>query len=71
VLGVLLTGASRDGAQGLAAIRAAGGLAVVQDPDTAAARFMPEAGIAAAAPDHVLDPRGIAALLARISKTSP
>lgn len=43
-VGLLLTGANHDGAQGLAAIEAAGGLAVVQDPATALARHMPEAG---------------------------
>lgn len=45
--GVLLTGASRDGADGLARIHAAGGLAIVQDPKTAEADVMPRAGIAA------------------------
>jgi two-component system, chemotaxis family, protein-glutamate methylesterase/glutaminase len=47
VVGVLLTGANTDGAAGLAAIEAAGGLAVVQDPASAPARDMPTAGLRA------------------------
>lgn len=47
LVGLILTGANEDGAQGLAAIAAAGGLALVQDPDQAGARAMPEAALAA------------------------
>jgi two-component system chemotaxis response regulator CheB len=35
LLGIILTGANKDGAAGLAAVRAAGGLTIVQRPDTA------------------------------------
>lgn len=35
LLGVILTGANQDGAAGLASIRAAGGLTIVQHPETA------------------------------------
>jgi two-component system chemotaxis response regulator CheB len=35
LLGIILTGANEDGASGLAAVRAAGGLTIVQRPDTA------------------------------------
>lgn len=52
--GLVLTGASEDGARGLAAIRAAGGLALVQDPEEAAHPPMPLAAIAAADPQAVL-----------------
>lgn len=51
---VVLTGASRDGAAGLAAIRAAGGIGVVQDPATAAFPLMPKAALEAAGADFVL-----------------
>ena len=44
-LGVLLSGASEDGARGLARIRGAGGGAVIQDPATAAHPEMPAAGL--------------------------
>ncbi len=54
VIGVILTGANADGAQGLAAIKRRGGLTIVQDPATAEAPAMPEAAIAAAQVDAVL-----------------
>jgi two-component system chemotaxis response regulator CheB len=54
VLGVLLTGASADGAAGLARIKKLGGCAIVQDPSTAECATMPAAGIAAAAVDYIL-----------------
>jgi two-component system chemotaxis response regulator CheB len=54
VLAVLLTGASADGASGLARVKAAGGRAIVQDPATAECATMPAAGIAAAPVDYIL-----------------
>jgi two-component system chemotaxis response regulator CheB len=46
VLGVVLSGASEDGADGLAAIARAGGLGWVQAPDTAQIALMPMAALA-------------------------
>jgi two-component system, chemotaxis family, protein-glutamate methylesterase/glutaminase len=54
VIGIILTGANEDGAAGLAAVKARGGVAVVQEPRSAARRTMPEAAIAATAADAVL-----------------
>jgi two-component system chemotaxis response regulator CheB len=54
LLGVLLTGASADGAEGLAAVKAYGGRAIVEDPSTAECRTMPAAALAATAVDYVL-----------------
>jgi two-component system chemotaxis response regulator CheB len=54
VLAVLLTGASADGAAGLARVKARGGRAIVQDPATAECATMPAAGIAAATVDYIL-----------------
>jgi two-component system chemotaxis response regulator CheB len=54
VIAVLLTGASADGAEGLAHVKARGGRAIVEDPATAECATMPAAGIAAAAVDYVL-----------------
>lgn len=53
-IGIVLTGANADGAAGLALIKQAGGVAVVQDPGTAERATMPEAAIAATVADAVL-----------------
>lgn len=47
VVGVVLTGANDDGAEGLAAIRRRGGVAMVQEPADAARSEMPAAALAA------------------------
>jgi len=54
VIGIILTGANEDGALGLARIKKAGGVALVQDPRDAARRTMPDAAIAATAADAIL-----------------
>jgi len=59
VAGVVLTGANADGALGLRAIKASGGLCAVQSPDDAPARAMPEAAIARAQPQLVAPLNGI------------
>jgi two-component system, chemotaxis family, protein-glutamate methylesterase/glutaminase len=53
-IGIILTGANQDGAAGLARIKARGGVAIVQDPDTSERRRMPDAAIAAVDADAVL-----------------
>lgn len=60
LLGVILTGANHDGAEGLAAVRRRGGHAIVQDPDDAEAPQMPRAALERAGADAVLDLPGIA-----------
>ncbi|HEX2174040.1 MAG TPA: chemotaxis protein CheB [Dehalococcoidia bacterium] len=62
-IGVILTGASADGAQGLARIKERGGLTVVEDPAKAESRIMPEAAIRSTAVDHVLPLTQVAPLL--------
>ncbi|NOK23602.1 chemotaxis protein CheB [Corallococcus carmarthensis] len=52
--GILLTGANADGAQGLQAVRRAGGVTLVQTPSTARASTMPSAALAAGPVDFVL-----------------
>ncbi len=71
VIGIILTGASADGARGLAAIKAAGGLTVVQDPATAECDVMPRAAVETGAADHVLPVPEIAALLNRLGHVVP
>jgi two-component system, chemotaxis family, protein-glutamate methylesterase/glutaminase len=62
-VGLILTGANADGANGLARIKALGGLALVQDPQSAESRAMPEAAIAATDVDRVLPLTEIASFL--------
>ena len=54
VIGIILTGANADGALGLAKIKNAGGVALIQDPLGAARRTMPDAAIAATTADAIL-----------------
>jgi two-component system, chemotaxis family, protein-glutamate methylesterase/glutaminase len=54
-VGVILTGANRDGAEGLAAIERVGGIAIVQNPETAHSNTMPIAAITLAPSSTVLD----------------
>ena len=63
LLGIVLTGANADGADGLARIRAFGGEAWVQDPHTAAASAMPSAALERAGADRVLSLPEMAAAL--------
>lgn len=59
-IGVILTGANRDGARGLAAIKSGGGLTMVEDPRFAACREMPEAAITRVRADWILPLEDIA-----------
>lgn len=63
LLGIVLTGGNEDGAAGLQAIRAAGGMTVVQQPETAQVRYMPELALQRGEVDYVLTLEQIAALL--------
>lgn len=63
LIGVILTGENEDGARGLAAITARGGLAVAQDPATAEAPSMPAAAIAAVPGAAILSPEAIGPFL--------
>lgn len=71
VIGIVLTGASSDGAEGLAAIKAAGGLTVVQEPATAECAVMPAAALERVSPDYVLTVPAIAALLRQLGDGNP
>lgn len=67
VAGVILSGANQDGAAGLRAIVAAGGLALVQNPATAEVPAMPEAALAACPGSRVLDVQGLLEWLGTMS----
>lgn len=66
-IGVILTGANHDGARGLAAIKAQGGLTLVEDPVTAACREMPDAAINLTKVDGILPLQEMAAKLQKLS----
>jgi two-component system chemotaxis response regulator CheB len=67
LVGVILTGANADGAYGLERVKRRGGVTIVQDPETAEKRAMPEAAIATGAADHVLSLDGIAPKLLELA----
>jgi two-component system chemotaxis response regulator CheB len=69
-IGILLTGANRDGADGLARIKSAGGLTLVQAPSTAACATMPQAGLLADPTALVLSLEGIARTLLELHLAS-
>jgi len=66
LVGVILTGANNDGSQGLRKVKERGGLAIVQNPETAMVGEMPRAAIAATPVDHILHLEEIGPFLAKI-----
>jgi two-component system, chemotaxis family, protein-glutamate methylesterase/glutaminase len=71
VIGVILTGANEDGAAGLARIKERGGVAIVQEPSSAARRTMPDAAIAATVADAVLPLEQIGGFLSALCVSTP
>lgn len=67
-IGVLLSGAGSDGTFGLRAIKEAGGLTFVQEPNSARYDGMPRSAIESGAVDHCLLPAGIAGELTAIEQ---
>jgi len=67
-IGVLLSGRDEDGTQGLHAIKAHGGLAIVQDLESAQFPKMPESAIQAEVVDLVLAPEHIFRQLVQIKQ---
>ena len=63
LLALILSGANQDGTAGLAAVRRAGGLTVVQRPDSAAVPYMVRSALQSGAADLLLTLPQIAALL--------
>jgi two-component system chemotaxis response regulator CheB len=68
LIGVILTGANRDGSRGLQVLHAAGGVGLVQDPSTALAAAMPRAAIEAGGADHVAALDAMAGLLVALTE---
>jgi len=68
VIGIILTGASSDGSEGLAKIKAEGGLTFVEEPATALCRTMPASAIANVEVDWILPLSKIAPCLVNLLK---
>jgi len=71
LVGVVLTGANSDGAKGLLAIGAAGGLALAQEPQSAEVGTMPEAALKACPDARAMTVNDIATLLAQLPHNPP
>jgi two-component system, chemotaxis family, protein-glutamate methylesterase/glutaminase len=65
-IGVILSGSNRDGADGIAAIRGAGGITIAQDPATAEYRIMPQAAIDTGCVDLVVPLNQMGSVLSRL-----
>ena len=63
VIGILLSGGNADGVQGLKSIKEAGGLCVVQDPESALVSYMPLHALDEIQPDKTLHAGEIANFL--------
>jgi two-component system CheB/CheR fusion protein len=74
-VGVILSGMGNDGVQGMQAIHAAGGLCLVQQPETAAFASMPQSAIDAGGIDAVASPEDLPLCLVQkavpMATTSP
>jgi two-component system chemotaxis response regulator CheB len=66
VIGVILTGQMDDGTVGLKAVKDCGGIAIVQDPKTAAEQSMPRSALAHVDVDHCVPLADIPGLLLRL-----
>lgn len=71
LVGVILTGANKDGALGMKEIGRAGGMCIARDPATAEAPVMPLAAIGLAGIECVLTPTEIGRTLAGPADDSP
>ncbi|HTG32012.1 MAG TPA: chemotaxis protein CheB [Thermoanaerobaculia bacterium] len=69
-IGVVLSGTASDGTLGLKAIKAAGGICLAQDPQSAAFDGMPRSAIAGGCVDAILPPDGLAREIARLASGS-
>ncbi len=70
-IGVILSGANHDGALGLRKIKACGGFAIIQKPETAESKFMPLAAVAMVEADCLPCPAEIAAVLIELAMQVP
>lgn len=67
LIGIVLTGSNNDGTNGIKRIKECGGLAIIQDPETAESSYMPASAMAAIQPDYILSLENMVELLKKIS----
>ncbi|MVM31768.1 chemotaxis protein CheB [Spirosoma sp. HMF4905] len=68
LVGILLSGANADGTNGLSAIKRAGGVTIVQQPETAQVAFMPQQAILSAPIDFVLNIQELISFVKALNK---
>ena len=66
LIGIILSGANKDGAYGLSQIKENGGLTIVQDPEECQVKTMTTAAIATSKVDHVMKIEGIIKFLLKL-----
>ena len=71
IIGVVLSGTLDDGTAGLLAVKARGGIALVQDPQEASFPGMPQSAIDHVRVDAVLDVAGLAQRLTELAQAPP
>ncbi len=70
-IGVVLSGTGSDGAVGIRAVKANGGITFAQTPDTAKYAGMPQSAINTVAVDYVMPPAAIAHEIAQLVQRAP
>lgn len=66
-VGVVLTGANRDGTNGIISIKEMGGITIAEDPREAAFPYMPGSAIASGKVDHVMSLEKIVRFILELS----
>lgn len=66
VIAILLTGANRDGTEGMMTVKRFGGVTIAQKPESADAGEMPRAAIAKGVVDYIMTPEEISYFLLNI-----
>lgn len=68
IIGILLSGANKDGAMGMKKLKERGGYAIVQDPEECTIRTMPEAALKLTPVDQILKTTQIIDFLNKLQK---
>lgn len=68
LVGILLSGANKDGAYGMMKVKERNGLTIVQHPDDSMINAMPNAALAATKIDHILTVKEIVSFLLELDK---